>query len=120
MPEISSEKYTVSYVQENAVVTCQGSLLLNGAPAYKPILDLLKAAAKEQENGQLSVDITQLKFMNSSAINMMTKFIMYVSDIEALSLDLHIKAHEKVAWQARLCFNLQRLMPDLKTDLEAS
>jgi hypothetical protein len=117
MPDISSEKYTIKYTPENASITCEGSLLLNGALAYQPILDLLKQAAQEQAQGTLQIDICQLKFMNSSAINMMTKFIMYVSDVEPLPLSLCISAHQQIAWQERLCINLQRLMPSLKISL---
>ncbi len=118
MPDISDKKYSIKYVPEEACITCEGSLLLNGAPAYEPILNLFKQAAEEKKDGQLVIDICQLKFMNSSAINMMTKFIMYISDIQALPITLRIVAREKVAWQERLCINLKRLMPDLNTQLK--
>jgi len=118
MPEISSEKYTISYVPEYHLIVCKGSLLLNGALAYQPLLNLLKQAAQEQQKGQLQIDICQMKFMNSSAINMMTKFVMYVSDVEVLPIELNIKAQKQVAWQVRLCINLKRLMPSLETQLE--
>lgn len=120
MPELNNKNYTICYTPETAIVTCEGSLMLNGAPAYQPILDLLSQAAEEQETTakKLEIDIRKLKFMNSSAINMMTKFIMYVSDVRSLKLNVTIIAQKQVAWQERLCFNLQRLMPSLQTHLE--
>lgn len=117
MTEINAEKYHVSYDAETAMVTLTGSLLLNGANAYEPILQLLKDAAHEQEPNQLTLDICDLKFLNSSGINMMTKFVMYASDICAMQLAMKIRAYKKVAWQARLAVNLQRLMPALQAEL---
>jgi hypothetical protein len=118
MPEVKDKNYCIQYTLEQALVTCEGSLLLNGAVAYEPILNVLKQAADEQEPKKLDVDIRGLKFMNSSAINMMTKFVMYVSDVKELKLVVTIIALRQVAWQERLCINLQRLMPALQSKLE--
>ncbi len=117
MTEINADKYHISYVAEEAAVFLRGALLLNGAIAYEPILQLLKEAASEQVPEQLIVDIRDLKFLNSSGINMMTKFIMYISDTESIQLKLKIVAYKKVAWQARLAINLQRLLPTLNAEL---
>jgi hypothetical protein len=118
MQQIKDEKYQVSYDSSNATIILDGSLLLNGASAYAPILDLLKQAAKEQAPKQLTIDIRGLKFLNSSGINMMTKFVMYVSDVEALELELIFVAWQHVAWQEKLVINLARLMPSLQSKLE--
>lgn len=118
MEEIKDEKYCISYDPDNAIIMCEGSLLLNGAPAYAPILELLKKAAEAHDPNKLTVDIRGLKFLNSSGINMMTKFIMYVSDINPLQLDLVIIAWKHVAWQEKLTINLTRLMPALRIQLE--
>ncbi len=117
MIEINAEKYQVSYTAETAVVTFTGSLLLNGASAYESILQLLKDAACKQDSKQLIIDIRELKFLNSSGINMMTKFIMYIADSDTVQLGIKVCAYKKIAWQARLAINLQRLMPALQAEL---
>jgi hypothetical protein len=48
---------------------------------------------------------------------MMTRFVMFVSDIKSMQLKLTIRGQKQVAWQYRLIINLQRLMPELQADL---
>lgn len=114
MIELKDNKYQVTYNPDTATITIEGSLLLNGAPAYEPILQLLKQAAEEQEPNTLTVNICTLKFMNSSGINMLTKFVMYVSDIKQLKLLVIFQAQKQIAWHDKLCINLQRLLPSLQ------
>jgi hypothetical protein len=117
MIELKDNKYAIAYDEEQAIVSFEGSLLLNGAPAYEPILQLLKKAAEEQEPNALIINLCALKFINSSGINMLTKFVMYVSDIKQLKLIIHIHAQKQIAWQEKLCINLQRLLPSLQIQL---
>jgi len=113
--EIKEDKYQIYYDADTAIVTCQGSLMLNGPKEYEPILNLLKTAAEDQAEN-LTVDVRQLKFLNSSGINMMTKFVIYVCDIKQLSIQLSMAIVEKVAWQQKLAKNMKRLMPELEID----
>ncbi len=117
MIELKDNKYRICYDPETAIVICEGSLLLNGAPAYEPILQLLKSAAETHEPNGLTIDVRSLKFMNSSGINMLTKFVMYVSDIKKLTLTITMQAKKSIAWQEKLCINLQRLLPSLQIQL---
>jgi len=109
--EIKEEKYHVCYEPDNSKVICAGSLMLNGTDAYEPILQLLKAAAEEQSD--LTLDLQGLKFLNSSGINMMTKFVVYVHEVRQLNMNLSIAIASKVAWQQKLAKNMKRLMPSL-------
>ena len=115
--EIKTEKYYIAYYPNTSAVRCEGALLLNGSQEYEPILQLFKQAAKsEQQSKKLTIDLRSLKFLNSSGINMMTKFVIHASDIEALELVL--VAYKNVAWHEKLLKNLKRLMPSLTTQLE--
>ncbi|RKZ37521.1 MAG: hypothetical protein DRQ49_16115 [Gammaproteobacteria bacterium] len=116
--EIKTDKYNITYDLANATVTCKGSLLLNGAKEYEPILQLLNQAAEQQQPNSLTIDIRELKFLNSSGINMMTKFVINVSDIKSLELNLIVIAYKKIVWQEKLSKNLRRLMPTLLVKLE--
>jgi len=117
MIELKDNKYRIGYDPEAALVVFEGSLLLNGAPAYEPILQLLKSAAESHEPNGLKIDVSALKFMNSSGINMLTKFVMYVSDVKKLALTITMQAQKTIAWQEKLCINLQRLLPSLQIQL---
>ena len=116
--EIKTDKYSITYDSTIATVTCNGSLLLNGAKEYEPILQLLNKAAEQQQPNTLTVDLRKLKFLNSSGINTMTKFVINVCDIKELDLELVFVGYRNVAWQNKLLQNLQRLMPTLKAELE--
>jgi len=116
--EIKNDKYSITYDLANATVTCKGSLLLNGVKEYEPILQLFNQTAEQQQPNSLTVDIRELKFLNSSGINMMTKFVINVSDIKSLDLELIVVGYKKIAWQEKLSKNLRRLMPALVVNLE--
>ncbi|HID99270.1 MAG TPA: hypothetical protein EYP59_03145 [Thiotrichaceae bacterium] len=116
--EIKTEKYNVIYNSEIAKMTFKGSLLLNGAKEYEPILQLLNMAAEQQQPNTLTIELRDLRFLNSSGINMMTKFVINVCDIKTLELGLVIVGDKKIAWQEKLSKNLRRLMPSLVVKLE--
>lgn len=118
--EIKTDKYHVTYSPTNATVVFGGSLLLNGTNEYEPISELLKVAAAECRTKALTLDIRELKFLNSSGINMMTKFVIYISDVEPIELALTVVGCKRVAWQEKLSKNLKRLMPSLQTQLESA
>jgi hypothetical protein len=111
--EIRTDKYSVVY--DATTITCEGSLLLNGAKEYEPILNILNMAAQQQQSKSegLTVDLQNLKFLNSSGINMMTKFVINICDIQTIDLKLKVIIDAKVIWQEKLAKNLQRLMPEL-------
>ncbi|MBE9563108.1 MAG: hypothetical protein IMF12_09640 [Proteobacteria bacterium] len=115
--EIKAEKYSIIYDSNDSVVRCSGTLLLNGSKEYEPILQLLNTAANTQQDN-LMIDLCDLKFLNSSGINMLTRFIINVFDIEVLNIVLTIKGQTQIAWQEKLLKNLQRLAPSLKTQLD--
>jgi hypothetical protein len=116
--ELKADKYSVVYDPDTAMVTCKGSLLLNGAKEYEPLLQLFNMAAEQQQPNSLTIDLRELKFLNSSGINMMTKFVINVGDIKALDIELMVIGCKNIAWQDKLLKNLRRLMPTIKTKLE--
>ncbi len=116
--EVTTDKYSIVYNSATAKVVCTGSLLLNGIKEYEPILKVLNTAAEEQQPDRLVVDMSGLKFLNSSGINMMTKFVIGVSDIKTLTFTLTVVCDKKVAWQEKLSKNLRRLMPTLIVESE--
>lgn len=88
--------------------------MLSGTEEYTPILDLLTAAAEQQEE-RLSLDLRELEFLNSSGINTLTKFVIFVRKKQ--TLHLIVLGYESVPWQVRLLKNLQRLLPQLEMQL---
>ena len=113
--EIKTDEYNVAYNSDTATTICKGSFLLSSAEEYAPILQILNTAA-EQQPKQLTLDVKELEFLNSSGINMFTKFVISVR--KKTTLQLVTIGYEGIPWQVRLLKNLQRLLPTLKLKLE--
>ena len=118
--KIQNEKYTVDYNPKLSCISFQGSLLLYGMEEYEPILALLKAAAVKEGVTQLTLDLATLKFLNSSGISMMTKFVIFLCDTKESDLEfqLNLVIKQGLHWQEKLAKNLTRLMPTLNISLK--
>lgn len=107
------EQYQMS-VEEDGRVVINGSLRLNGMAEYAPIIKALEQAITEQEH--LVLDISNLNFLNSSGIAMLSKFIIYTRNQK--DKQLTIKGSSKQPWQSKSLNNLKRLMPQLELVIE--
>lgn len=113
--EIEGETYTVRYEPETATITFQGSLRLSGMTEYEPIVQLLDEVTA-QEPSTITLDLRQLAFLNSSGINVFSKFALNAR--KQKTIKVVVKGSEAVPWQGKSLKNLQRLMPDLVLELE--
>lgn len=113
--EIKTDEYSVIYNSDTATVICKGSFLLSSAEEYAPILQFLNTAV-EQQPKQLTLDVKDLEFLNSSGINMFTKFVIGIR--KNTGMQLIALGYNEIPWQVRLLKNLQRLLPTLQLKLE--
>ena len=111
---IVHDDYQVQYDEANAVVTCQGSFRLRDSAEYQPILDILIAAA-DALPATLTLDVRELQFLNSSGINVLSKFILQVRKHKASQVV--IRGNAQFPWQSKSLINFQRLLPDLRLDI---
>ena len=79
--KIQTPDFTVYFEASEQTVVLMGSLRLNAAPEYEPIsalmtqaLEALIAAGKPV----LILDLRELKFLNSSGINLLYQFVLKV------------------------------------------
>lgn len=112
--EITTKDFSVSYNPETATVYCSGSLRLDGLEAYRPVLDVFNSATEDTVS--LAIDLSQLEFLNSSGISMLSMFVVGLRDRGDIQLVL--KGSSKILWQTRSLKNLQRLMPSIEVILE--
>lgn len=105
---LTGEGYVVLRDANEGVVALKGVLRLNGMAEYAPIVDALSAAAAGGR--PLTIDVTELEFLNSSGIAMMSRFVIEARNASAC---LRIVASERIPWQGKSLRNLQRLMPTL-------
>ena len=113
--EIQSRDYSVGYDAASGTVNLQGTLRLAGTEEYAPITQLLEDAAAQQLS-KLTLNLRQLQFLNSSGINMLSKFVIKIR--QQRTTQLVILGSQVIAWQGKSLKNLQRLMPNLKLELD--
>ncbi|MCW6037745.1 hypothetical protein K4A83_15920 [Spirulina subsalsa FACHB-351] len=113
--EIKTNSFEVEYDKEINTVRFQGSLRLSGMDEYAPIVELLNQIA-DQNPANLTLDLRALEFLNSSGINVLSKFVIRVRQNKEMGLT--VKGSEEIAWQTKSLKNLQRLMPSLTLELQ--
>lgn len=114
--EIKGEEYRVAYEPALATVTCEGSFRLRGSE-YTPIAKLLD----EVVNGRpptITLNVRELRFLNSSGINMLSKFVIKVRKQKQSGSKVIVQGRREYPWQRKSLKNLQRLMPALKLEIE--
>ncbi|MDM8522590.1 hypothetical protein QUF80_04390 [Desulfococcaceae bacterium HSG8] len=113
--EIKGEDYQVAYDPETATLICEGALRLRGASGYEDIVKLFNEVA-DQKPSAITLDLKGLRFLNSSGINALSKFVINVRNKKAC--ELVIRGTNQYPWQGKSLRNFQRLMPALKLELE--
>jgi hypothetical protein len=115
MEEIRTEDYCIAYDTESATMTFEGSLRLQGMAEYAPISQALDTLA-EQKPAAITLNLQALKFLNSSGINMLSKFVIKMR--KQGDVQLVIKGTQQYPWQGKSLKNLERLMPGLHLEFE--
>jgi hypothetical protein len=115
--EIKTSDYHISYDNTTSTIYCQGSFRLGGTDEYTPIADLCNQVADlEPQPAVIRLNLRQLAFLNSSGINMLSKFIIRVRQKE--NILVVVQGSQKIPWQGKSLKNLQRLMPSLQLEWE--
>ncbi len=82
---------------------------------YAPIVDLLNEVTDSSPN-MITLDLRKLEFLNSSGINIISKFAIEVRQLK--NIQITIQGSKQIPWQGKSLKNLQRLMPSLHLELE--
>jgi hypothetical protein len=114
MLEVKDEDYRVWHDTNNRVVFCEGSLRLGGAEEYAPITQILEQSIAHPPI-ELTLDLMGLEFLNSSGINMLSKFVIKAR--QKAGVKITVKGSEAIPWQGKSLKNLQRLMPSLVLEI---
>ena len=117
--KIQTPDFTVYFEAPEQTVVLMGSLRLNAAPEYEPIsvlmtqaLEALIAAGKPE----LILDLRELKFLNSSGINLLYQFVLKVRKHN--SIGLKVLGSSKNAWQSKSLTNMTKFMPTLQIAID--
>ncbi|MEO0869635.1 MAG: hypothetical protein AAFY17_14595 [Cyanobacteria bacterium J06642_11] len=115
MQIIEGENYTVQSDDQTATIKFQGSLRLSGPAAYAPI-DQLMGDLLQQKPDLITLELRDLKFLNSSGISMISKFVIRVRSAQTVGMT--VVGSEDTPWQGKSLKNLQRLLPSLEIVLK--
>ena len=133
--EIVGENYRIFYDPATTTISCQGMLQLYGSAGYVSLAEFKKSQISDgvlqhnhrsgvysslmdlfnkvlkQHPATITLDLHKLKALNSSGINVLTKFVINARD-QGVS-QLIVQGTRQFPWQSKVLSNLQRLMPDI-------
>jgi len=112
--EIIRDDYQIQFNSDNNTVLCSGSFRLTGSE-YGPIMEILNTVADEQPEF-LIMDLTALKFLNSSGINTLCKFVMRLRKNNISTVK--VVGSNEFAWQKKSLANFKKLLPSLELEFE--
>lgn len=111
--ELHTNEYHINFDAQTTTIHCQGSLRLNGMEEYGPITQLFNQVAA-LEPPVITFNLRNLAFLNSSGINVLSKFVIKVRQNK--NIQIVVQGSSQIPWQGKSLKNLQRLMPTLKLE----
>lgn len=113
--EIKGESFSIFYDSNTKAINLTGRVRLRGLEEYTVVFDLFDKVI-EIGKDSITLDLQNLELINSSGIDMLSKFI--ITSRKKKTVQINIIGSSAMTWQARLLKNLQRLMPSLKYELQ--
>jgi len=114
---VSGPEYSVEYNMGSHTVSFIGTIRLQTTDEYAPIMTLLQAVHDGLDpQTPLILDLRQLRFLNSSGINTISRFVIKARKADKLALQ--VLGNQEIYWQQKSLINLQRLWPKLQIEIQ--
>ena len=114
---VTGEEYSLEYNDGNQSINFVGTIRLQSTTEYEPIMNLLQKAHDETETGgTLQLDFRQLRFLNSSGINTISRFV--ISSRKQNKVNLYVLGNQDIYWQMKSLTNLQKLWPKVQIEIQ--
>lgn len=114
---VSGPEYAVEYQTGSHTISFIGTIRLQTNQEYAPIMDLLQAVHDElAPQTTLTLDFRQLRFLNSSGINTISRFVITARKADKVALQ--VLGNQEIYWQQKSLVNLQRLWPTLQIEIQ--
>lgn len=104
---VKGDDYSVEYDAALGKVSFMGTVRLPSGAEYDPIMNVLQLAHSQCVGGTLRLDFRKLLFLNSSGINVISKFVIAARKAERVKLT--VLGSRDVYWHQKSLLNLQRL-----------
>jgi hypothetical protein len=114
---LNGEDYSVQHDPATHTILFVGSIRLQSMEDYQPIQELLQAATVATEPGVIvSLDFRHLRFLNSSGINTVSRFV--IEERKKARNTLKVLGSQDIYWQQKSLTNLQRLWPKILIEIQ--
>ncbi len=116
--KIQTPDFTVYFEPSEQTVVLIGSLRLNAAPEYEPISQLMSQALEKLIGAGkplIILDVRELKFLNSSGINLLYQFVLKVRKLGGIGMK--VLGSSGNAWQTKSLANMTKFMPSLLLEI---
>lgn len=114
---INGEGYSLEYNDGTQSVSFVGTIRLQSTSEYAAIMEMLKKAHGETEAGEiLNLDFRQLRFLNSSGINSISRFVLFARKDD--KVNLKVLGNQDIYWQLKSLTNLQKLWPKVQVEIQ--
>ncbi|MGK9171230.1 hypothetical protein KXR53_33375 [Inquilinus limosus] len=105
--EIITNEYRVW--SDGSEIHLEGTMRLPGSEAYAPIFSLMTEVL-EKATSSVTMNVSNLEYLNSSGINMIAKFTIEVR--KRGGVHLTVKGSQQIPWQTKSLGNLKKLLPE--------
>lgn len=113
--EVKGENFHIFYSHNSKVVNFAGRVRMRGLQEYTVVFDLFDKVI-EIDKDVITLDLQDLELINSSGIDMLSKFI--ITTRKQKTVQINVIGSSSKNWQTRLLKNFQRLMPKLQYELK--
>ncbi|NCN08327.1 MAG: hypothetical protein GW938_00635 [Leptospira sp.] len=108
--EVKTEEYAAYFDDKQQSVIMTGSMRLQNLASYEEIKNILKEGL-EKSSTQLTIDLRNLNFLNSSGITTLSLFIIEARNKK--STPMKVIGSAKIAWQIKSVLNFKKLWNDI-------
>lgn len=114
---LQGEEYSVEYNEGTQSISFAGTIRLQTREEYEPITQLLDKYHDATADGKaLTLDFRQLRFLNSSGINTISRFV--IAARKKNQVNLVVLGNQDIYWQQKSLKNLQRLWPKVQIEIQ--
>ena len=114
---VNGPEYSVAYNPGSHALSFSGTIRLQTNDEYAPIMALLQAVHDAlAPEATLILDFRQLRFLNSSGINAISRFVITARKMGKVTLK--VLGNQEIYWQQKSLINLQRLWPKLQIEIQ--